>query len=152
MCKPLLTPAGENLEHNTHVAAQPNLSADGAFRPPPSIGLVDCRAGVKRVGGREVLAGLKNWTKEQFASLPLWCGVIYCCALKLSVEMCQNAVPVGTTIEKKTKNKKNKITTSLMFFPSNKCDKYLCHLEMRAWQVPKYNGTLAVIESSRCGL
>lgn len=111
MCKPLLTPAGENLEHNTHVAAQPNLSADGAFRPPPSIGLVDCRAGVKRVGGREVLAGLKNWTKEQFASLPLWCGVIYCCALKLSVEMCQNVVPVGTTIEKK-----KKITTSLMIF------------------------------------
>lgn len=41
MGEPLLTPAGENLEHNTLVAAQPNLNADGAFRLPPSIGLVD---------------------------------------------------------------------------------------------------------------
>ena len=41
MGEPLLTPAGENLEHNTLVAAQPNLNADGAFRLPPSIGPVD---------------------------------------------------------------------------------------------------------------
>lgn len=41
MGEPLLAPAGENLEHNTLVAAQPNLNADGAFRLPPSIGLVD---------------------------------------------------------------------------------------------------------------
>lgn len=41
MGKPFPTPAGENLEHNTHVAAQPNLNADGAFRLPASMGLVD---------------------------------------------------------------------------------------------------------------
>lgn len=41
MGKSLYTPAGETLEHNTLVAAQPNLNADGAFRLPPSIGLVD---------------------------------------------------------------------------------------------------------------
>ena len=46
MGEPLHTPAGENLEHNTLVAAQPNLNADGAFRLPPSIGLVD--GGAKR--------------------------------------------------------------------------------------------------------
>lgn len=41
MGEPLLTPAGDNLEPNTVGAARPNLSADGAFRLPPSIGLVD---------------------------------------------------------------------------------------------------------------
>lgn len=41
MGETLLAPAGENLEHNTLVAAWPNLNADGAFRLPPSIGLVD---------------------------------------------------------------------------------------------------------------
>lgn len=41
MGETLLAPAGENLEHNTLVAARPNLNADGAFRLPPSIGLVD---------------------------------------------------------------------------------------------------------------
>lgn len=35
MGKPVLTPAGQNLEYNTPVAAQPNLNADGAFRLPP---------------------------------------------------------------------------------------------------------------------
>lgn len=134
MCEPLLTPAGENLEHNTLVAAQPNLNADGAFRLPPSFGLVDCGARIERVlrGG---LARLKNWTEVQFASWPLWCSVIYRCAFKLSVEMCQNFVPVGTT-------RKKKITLSLMFFHQNKFDKYLNCLEMRPWQVPmKCNGT-----------
>lgn len=51
MCKPLLTPAGENLELNTLVAAQPNLNADSAFRLPLSIGQVNCGARVERVGG-----------------------------------------------------------------------------------------------------
>lgn len=35
------TTAGENLEHNTPASAQQNLSADGAFRQPPSTGRVD---------------------------------------------------------------------------------------------------------------
>lgn len=71
MCEPLLTPAGENLEHNTLVAAQPNLNADGAFRLPPSFGLVDCGARVERVLGEGWgggLAGLKNWTEVNIAS------------------------------------------------------------------------------------
>lgn len=50
MCEPLLSPAGENLEHNTLVAAQPNLNADSAFRLPLSIGQVNCGARVERVG------------------------------------------------------------------------------------------------------
>lgn len=37
---PILSPAVENLEQDTAVAAQPNLSADGAFRSPASIGPV----------------------------------------------------------------------------------------------------------------
>lgn len=61
-------------------------------------------------------------------------------AFKLSVEMCQNLVSAGTS------KKKNKITfLLLMFFQQNKFDKYLNHLEMRAWQVPAMsNGTFAV--------
>lgn len=52
MGEPPFTPAGENLEHNTLVAAQPNLNADGAVRLPPSIGLVDWGAqGGERGGG-----------------------------------------------------------------------------------------------------
>ena len=52
MGEPLLTPAGESLEHNTLVAALPNLNADGAFRLPPSIGLVYWGA-MGRVWGEE---------------------------------------------------------------------------------------------------
>lgn len=65
MGEPPFTPAGENLEHNTLVAAQPNLNADGAFRLPPSIGLVDWGA----QGGER--------GPVQFASLLLWWSVIY---------------------------------------------------------------------------
>lgn len=52
--KALLAPAGESLEHNTLVAAGPNLRADGAFRLPLCIlQRVDLR-GVSQAG-REVL-------------------------------------------------------------------------------------------------
>lgn len=59
---------------------------------------------------------------------------------KLSVEMCQNLVSVGTW-------EGEKITfLSLMFFHSqNKFDKYLNHLEMKPRQVPvESNGTFAM--------
>ena len=52
---PLHSPAGENLKHNTHVAAQPNPNADGAFRPSPSIGLLD--GGVRGAGGGRLGGG-----------------------------------------------------------------------------------------------
>lgn len=108
------------MEHNTLVAAQPNLNADGAFRLPPSIGLVDREAR----GGGAVVARLKDWTKVQFASRPLWCSVIYRRAFKLSVEMCQNLVSVGTSGKKI-------LFLSLVFFQQNKFGKYLNNLEMR---------------------
>lgn len=53
------TPSGDNLEHNTHVSAQPNFNADGAFGLPPFLGLVD---------GCESRRALRNGTKVQFAT------------------------------------------------------------------------------------
>lgn len=57
----LLLVWGDNLEtileHNTHVSAQPNLNADGAFELPPSLELVD---------GCESRRALRNGTKVQF--------------------------------------------------------------------------------------
>lgn len=99
MGEPPFTPAGENLEHNTLVAAQPNLNADGAFRLPPSIGLVDWGAQGWERGG-EGVARLKNWTSAVCFIAP----VVECdlpsssnSTFKPSVEMCQNLVSIGTS-------------------------------------------------------
>lgn len=56
----LLAPAGESLEHNTLVAAGPNLCADGAFSLPLCIlQRVDLR-GVSWEGGRCLRTGFKK--------------------------------------------------------------------------------------------
>lgn len=97
MGEPPFTPAGENLEHNTLVAAQPNLNADGAFRLPPSIGLVDWGAQGGEVGG---VARLKNWTSAVCFVAPVECDLPSSSnsTFKPSVEMCQNLVSVGTSV------------------------------------------------------
>lgn len=81
----------------------------------------------------------------QFASWPLWCGVIYRCAFKPGVEMCQNLVSVGTSGSKKKKKKKRRShPLANVFLAKKKIDKYLNRLEMRPWQVSgKCNGTFA---------
>lgn len=102
MGEPPFTPAGENLEHNTLVAAQPNLNADGAFRLPPSIGLVDWGAQGGEVGG---VARLKNWTSAVCFVAPVECDLPSSSnsTFKPSVEMCQNLVSVGTSVGWKEK-------------------------------------------------
>lgn len=137
--EPLLTPAGENLEHNTAVAARPNLNADGAFTLPPLLGRrIEVQGGWFWGGGRG--GSLKNWTEVQFASWPLWCGGIYAPAFKLSGEMCQKLVSAGA--------RGIKIYPSYMFFQQNKFDDYLNDFEMRAWQVPgNGNGAFVTIQS-----
>lgn len=49
-CASLSAPQLGRIWNIIHVAAQPNLSADGAFILPPTIALVGCEARLERVG------------------------------------------------------------------------------------------------------